>query len=129
MRKLVAAAMLVLAACSDAAGPDAHVGSFTLVSFNGQGLPQIVEQDASRTLEVTGGVVTLHSDGTFTDRLDFRETTATTVDTDSDVLTGFYTITGDNVTFDSDDGTTYSMARSGRRLTLVEPGLTLVYER
>ena len=129
MRKLVAAALVVLAACTDSTGPNSHIGSYTLLRINGQSLPQVIDQDASSTLEVTGGVVTLDSDGTFTDRIDFRFTTATSVETDSDIATGFYTITGDNVTFESDDGFTYSMALSGRTLTQVEPGITLVYQR
>ena len=72
MKKLLAAAVFVLAACSDSTGPNAHVGDYELRNINGQALPQIIDQDASGTLEVTGGVVTLRSDGTFTDRIDLR---------------------------------------------------------
>jgi hypothetical protein len=130
MRRLVAAALLVLTACSDSTGPNAHVGSYTLVSVNGQGLPEVVFQDGSETVEFTGGVVTLNSNGTFSDRIDFRITTSTEVFDDSDTITGTYTITGNNVTLNPSDGSSaYSMALSGNALTQVEPGLTLVYEK
>jgi hypothetical protein len=129
MRKLLAAAVFALAACSDSTGPDAHVGSYELRNINGQGLPQIIQQDASGTLEITGGLVTLRADGTFTDRIDYRFDDGVDFISESEVTTGFYTIAGNNVTFDTDDGFTYSMALSGRTLTQVEPGITLVYRR
>jgi hypothetical protein len=129
MRKLFAAALLVLAACSDSTGPNAHVGAYALTSINGVGLPVIVDQDATGTLEITAGLVTLSANGTFTDRTDFRETTGSQVFTDFDVTTGSYEINGNNITFFPNGGGSYSMAFSGETLTQVEPGFTLVYEK
>jgi heat shock protein HslJ len=129
MKKFLAAALVVLAACSDSTGPNAVVGAYALASINGQGLPQIIAEDATTTVEVTGGLVTLNADGTFTDRIDFRITDDTGVSTDSDTAFGTYTVSGNNITFHADDGSTYSMARSGGTLTQSEPGITLVYER
>ena len=132
MRRLLAAAsLLVFTACGDSTGPNARVGAYELTSINGQGLPQIVDQDpqTGETLEITAGLVTLNSDGTFTDRTDYRFTSGTQVFNDFDEASGTYSISGNNVTFQTFQGDVYSMAVSGGTLTQVEPGFTLVYQK
>ena len=129
MRKLFAAALLVLAACSDSTGPNARLGTYSLVSINGQDLPVVVGTISGTTVEIISGEVTLNSNGTFTDRTDYRFTSNAGVDTDFEIATGTYSVNGNNVTFLTSDGDSYSMAISGQTLTQVEPGLTLIYER
>lgn len=131
MRKILAAAaaLVALTACGDSTGPNAHVGVYTLQTINGQNPPVVVDQDATTTVEVTSGVVTLNENGTFSDRIDFRVTEGTSVVNDFDIATGTYTLSGNTVTFNVAGGGSYSMVLSGITLTQTDIGFTLVYRK
>lgn len=130
MRKLATLGLaLTLAACGDATGPTSIVGLYSLQTVNGETLPVTVFQDATERFEILGGRVSLNGDGTFSDATDFRYTSGQTVLTDTETATGTYVETGNNITFNVSDGGSYSMAVSGRTLTQVLEGITLVYRR
>jgi ABC-type glycerol-3-phosphate transport system substrate-binding protein len=129
---LVALAGITLAAAcggDSATGPDSIVGTYTLQTVNGVATPVTVFQDASGRVEVTGGRVSLNADGTFSDAIDLRLTSGQTVLTTTETAVGTYVRSGDNITFNVTGAEPYRMAISGRTLTQVEEGFTLVYRR
>ena len=134
LRLLTVGGLVALAACSDSSGPDATIhGTYTLRTVNGQTLPATIFQDASGRFDITGGTLTLNSNGTFTDVVMFRIVSGTTTITDQASGTGTFAEAGNTVTFTTTDGETYTMTRSGGTLTQVvsEEGLTftIVYQK
>ena len=63
----LAATALLAAGCSDSNAPDtSHVGRYRLESLDGQPLPLTLLDDASLTLTLTEGALTLNANSTFT---------------------------------------------------------------
>jgi len=125
-------ALLSLAAlaCGDSTSPESTVGVYALESINGSAPPVIIDQDASGTLEVTGGQVSLNADHTFSDRTDFRFTASNgAISTAQDITTGTYSQTGNTITLSPTGDTPYSMVLNGNTLTQIEPDFTIVYRR
>jgi len=120
-----------IAACGDSTAPETVVGVYAMQSINGSAPPAVVGQDASGTLEVTGGQVSLNADQTFSDRTDFRFTDASTgaVTTTQDVATGTYTRSGNTVTLTPTGESPYSLTWDGSSLTQIVSGISIIYSK
>jgi hypothetical protein len=122
----------LLAGCGgdSATGPDSVVGTYTLQTINGQAPPQTVNEDANGRLEITGGRILLDGDGRFHNEIDIRVTSRGVTSGGTVHIFGTYVRTGTNITVTpAQGGESYSMALSGRALTLGVGGATLVYRR
>lgn len=132
MRKILTAlAALLVIACGDSTGPDtSHVGTYTLLSVDGEALP-VSFTDGFATIVLTSGHVTLNADGTFADVLSYTVTEGTDSYSDTETYSGTYTRSGSNITFNvtSPDPDTYRMTLSGTTLTQTDGGATLVYRK
>jgi hypothetical protein len=135
-RPLLAAAVLgmSLAACSDSTGPDntaEAAGVYLLQTIDGQNLPVIVDQQGQDMAEVTAGTVTLDTDLSFDDVTELRITEGGVVTTESDVVAGTWTMTGNTVRLNPGNASAdYTMSWDGAdQLTQLFNGFTLVYRR
>lgn len=132
-RILVLALVFVLAACGGdggSTGPDnGHVGTYTLQTVNGGGLPFTVVQVGANRLEITAGRITLNADNTLSGSLTTRETVNGAVTTEQGLETGTYVRNGTNISYQTSDGETGAMTLSGSSLTQTIEGLTLVYRK
>ena len=83
--------------------------------------------------EILGGSVTLRDDGRYTDETLYRETRGEVVTQRTITLRGWWFQRGDALRFEPDRGVgrprPYVMRVDGTRLTLVDIGVTSVFER
>ena len=120
-RPLIVALTVALAACgSDSTGPNGQFsGQYALRTVNGSPLPYTF----SPTATVVSDIVTLSSDGTYTD--DAQLTTGEVLPEQ-----GRYINNNGSLTFYPDDGGSYSGSISGSTLTeFFSGGITEVFER
>lgn len=130
MKKIVAVLLLSTSiACGDATGPSSVTGNYTLRTINDASLPVILDDSTDYRLEITDGEVNLDSDESFSDITYYRETSGTQVITDTQVFQGTYFRAGNNITFTTTDGDSYTMALDGRSLTQNVQGTIFIYER
>jgi len=109
---------------------DAAVGVYTLSTINGQTMPVIVQQSGNDKVEITGGVVTLKEDRTFSDVTNARITVAGSVTSESDAASGTWTRQANTVQFVPTGFAAYSMTWDGsNRLTQSFEGFTLIYNK
>jgi hypothetical protein len=120
------ALLSLLAACDDGLGPDSsEVGSYELVSVNGNALPT-----AFFSVEVVSASVTLDADGSYRTRSTVRgkdSLGATVTQTESE--TGTYTRTGNVVRLTSAQGHVTVGTYNGRTITIEEQSVVMVYRR
>lgn len=116
--------------CGDATGPDDLLGTWRLQAVSGQSLPFILEQDATRKVELTGETVTLLASGRQTMVTSFRVTEGGNVFTESIPAPGNYTVDGSTLllTFDNDEDK-YTALVNGDTMTIDDIGLTFLYRR
>jgi hypothetical protein len=92
----------LLAACNDnnpvEISGDAS-GTYNLRLVGNQPPPYTFNQDATSTDRVTGGSFTVNSDSTYTQTLDFDNTTSGVTTTSSSTCTGTYSQSGGILTF------------------------------
>lgn len=119
---LLAATLTFGAACvSDATSPGVSImGNWTLRTLNGQSLPV---QTAVNTT-VTDERRTLHSDGSYDDIVYYS-------DGNSSSEFGYYTISGNSITFtdQTDNNFQYTGSISGNVLTTFDGNFTSVYQK
>jgi hypothetical protein len=124
MKLIITAALaIVMAACGsqDATSPSTSVsGDYALRTVNGSPLPYTFSDGTT----LTSDVLTLRSDGTFSESAQFRDGTVL-------VLQGFYSANNGAIAFtDQDTGTTFSGSVSGDVLTeIFANGLTEVFQK
>ncbi|MFN2564507.1 MAG: hypothetical protein ABR499_05780 [Gemmatimonadaceae bacterium] len=137
MRKLASVALfLFVSACADnlplAPLSDA-AGTYTLRSVDGSPLPFVYLEAVGYKDEIMSGTVALSADGRFRDETLYRRTRDGVVLLSTVALEGTWSLRGDVVTFSPEaratPGRVYTMRRGGTRLTLVELGLTSIFER
>jgi hypothetical protein len=117
--------------CGDGTGPDDNLlGTWRLQTVSGQPIPFVLEQDATRKVELTGETVTLLASGRQTMVTSFRVTEGSNVSTESVPASGNYTVNGSTLTltFDSDPDI-YTAIVNGDLMTINDIGLTFVYRR
>ena len=102
---LAFASFAALAACgsdsstgpSGPAVPTTPVGSYTITTINGKGLPVALFAEASYTYEVTNGTLALTSGGKYSVVTTFRQTLPGSVSTFVDSTGGTWVQTGTNI--------------------------------
>ncbi len=133
MRFLLAASLvLLLTACADAAGPDpnAHVGTYNVVTVNGSALPFTALVYEGVSTVILAGSVTLNADGTASDSYSFRYSDGSWVVDETTTDVGTYTKTGNTIVVawaSSFSPETFDYADN--RLTLTESGLVVSYRK
>jgi hypothetical protein len=132
-RFLLALALPALGACSDIAGSsdvEELFGTYQLITVDGDPPPVIVDQDATATLEITAGTVTLSEDG-FVDATTTRLTVNGVPTTEITTAQGTWSLSSRTVRFTPDDDSgEYTMTwDEGDKLTQVFEGHVLVYQR
>jgi hypothetical protein len=131
MRRLVIAAALTVAACSDSSvAPDtnAHVGDYVLRSIDGNPPPQIVSSDDEEVVSIVGGVVVLAGNSTYLDSTDVQIVAGGGIASRQDVARGAYRLSNDTVFFRFGESE-YFMIRNGSELVQDFDGIELVYRR
>ena len=96
---------LVVLSCGDTTSPaNTLIGTWRLETVGGQALPHILEETASRKVELTGETVTFAATGRQTMVTSFRVTEGGNVTTESIPAPGNYTVNGSTLTltFDTD---------------------------
>ena len=126
------AGALVFGACGgggDPVGPSLEsIGTYTLSTVNGQPLPALIFQDATRKVEILSDVVTLRENGTWSETASLRTTPpagAVTTATTNDG--GTYSIDGSALLLSSGQSGTTTATLLGGSLTIADVGLVLVY--
>ncbi len=108
-------------------------GTYALKTVGGSALPFVYLEAPGWRDEIVGGTVDLHSDGRFRDESLYRRTREGVTTTHTVALTGTWSRRGELIRFlptgDVGNGRPYAMRLEGTRLTLVEVGLTSVFER
>jgi len=116
----VAVLAVALAACnSDSTAPSVSIfGNYTLKAINGNALP--VQLSNGQVL--TSDMLTLNTDGTFTDAAQFSDGTVS-------VEQGFFTNNNGSITFqDAQTGAIFSGSLSGNVLTEIDGNVTETFQ-
>ena len=128
--------ILSLGACTETptSAPNAEAaGTYTLKSVGGSPLPFVYLEAAGLKDEIVSGTVELRADGRFRDESIYRRTREGVATTATVALTGTWSRRDDLIRFlptgEVGAGRLYTMRLDGTRLTLVEVGLTSVFER
>ena len=112
-----------LVACGDSTGPESVVGTYTLQTVNGEGLPAVIDEIGTTFLkEITAGSITLNEDLTCSFSLSERETE------DGEVTTRTETLETDECTYTIDNGVlTLTVEEEGdANLSIIGSAITLV---
>jgi hypothetical protein len=123
---LALAALIGVGACgsdstSGPAVPTTPIGSYTITTVNGKGLPVALFADASYTYEVTNGTLALTSDGKYSVVTTFRQTLPGNVSMFVDSTGGTWVQTGANIQLkNGQDGTLDTATWDKGILTFVE---------
>src|SRR5688572_10033143 len=128
MRKmLLFAALAVAFGCNEAVGPRPATvaGLYPLRSVDGNPPPQIIDASDQGTISIVGGLVTLRTDGTYTDSTDIEIVFPDGVERFSDVGSGTWRLSNDSVFFQAGQGE-YFMVRNGVELVQDFDGIELV---
>jgi hypothetical protein len=123
----------------DSTAPDpkaAVAGTYTLTQINGGNLPVTVFANTAGRIELTGGSLTLRSDGSYTESLAARTvyTSGAAPQTTTDNENGTFTVIGSQITFSippsgSSSGLSYTGAVSGGVLTYTYEGNAFRYQK
>ena len=126
---LAFAPLATLAACgsdsstgpSGPAVPTTPIGSYTITTVNGKGLPVALFAEGSYTYEVTNGSLALANDGKYKVVTTFRQTLPGSVSTFVDSTGGTWVQTGSNIQLtNGQDGTLDNATWDKGILTFVE---------
>ena len=125
---------LPIGACggSDSTSPSqvTVTGTWAMQTFNGSTLPYAISS-GDTTLTITADVLTIQSNGSYSDMTSFTATIAGSTQSASSTEVGTWTSSGGTVTFDdqTDGGVTYQGSVTGNTLTEMVSGTTQVYQR
>lgn len=128
MRRIaVLAFLVVLAACSDSTAPSGSVvGSYQLKTINGNPLPYSFSAYGGSSAVLQSDMLTLNSDGTYTDVGQYSSAQGNTSITEN----GTWTNNNGSITFDDQtDGIEYQGSVSGTVLTEIVDNYTEVYQK
>lgn len=137
MRRLVLFLVAVgAAACADNSTSPNSVqfrnvaGVYALSTVNGEGLPLLMDQNDTASVQLVRGAITLGSDSSFLDviTVQFDAPSGSTVQ--DDTITGVYSLSGTTVLFQPTNNTgTYTASVTDSTLVESDPGVTVVYRR
>jgi hypothetical protein len=121
---LFLASGLLLSGCgtdSPTAPVVAVTGDYTLRTVAGEQVPLVLYRDAEVEIELLSGSVSFEADGTFVERLTFREVRANAAEPEIVELEteGTYTVAGNTVRFFSADAGEWAGTASGGVITYV----------
>ena len=124
-------AALLLGACDDPGGPDpdAHVGTYQVVSVNGENLPFLALVFDGRTTHILAGSVTLRADGTATDTYTYRYTDDREVIEQTTFAFGTYSRSAESVSVRWESGIVEYFDYAADELTLSKQGLLVRYRK
>ena len=138
----VALAVSLLTGCGDATGPEAIAGHYILRSINGQDLPFLIIQTLPDKVVLTAGSVRINSDNTYRTRLTAVTTVGPPTPSETETSVGTYTLTGTSITFTevrdvftevgqpfTEVGDTFTGSITGNTLTIIDEGLTSVFQK
>ena len=107
------ALVLVITGCGDSStepDPNAHVGTYTVVSINGSNLPAVLGVEDGMTISFVSGSMTFTANNTVAGAIKVRGTLGTTVIEEEESLAGTYARNGNSILVTwSDDGSTQPM--------------------
>jgi hypothetical protein len=136
MRKITQAAVmglafvLTLAGCETATeSGNAHLGTYHLVTLNGQTLPVHLGRVEETTLDVLGGHIALNADGTAISSLTILVTEAGVESEETNTGAGTFTRRGSSIIINWLDGGQDHLSWSGNELMLAGDGLVAVFRR
>ncbi|CAN5863452.1 hypothetical protein BH23GEM5_BH23GEM5_25800 [soil metagenome] len=116
---ILAAFLLLLAACRDSTGPTGIDGEYTLVAINTQALPVTVRSNNAGRIDFTSSTLALRPDFTYTETINRHIVLAgaagATEYSDVVIVNGSYKVAGNRVTFTelTDDGTEVGIPYTG----------------
>jgi hypothetical protein len=136
MRKLALIVLsLSLGACGNeptSLAADA-AGTYALTTVDGAPPPFVYVEAPGYRDVILGGIVTLAADGSFTDATHLRVTRDQLTEETSVILRGTWAARGRMIEFNPDPrigrGRPYTMSFGGDQLTLIEAGVTSVFQR
>ena len=113
------------------ADPNAHIGTYTLVSVDGDGLPADLGVEDGVAISLLSATLNLNADQSAALSLRVRATQGTTSFEVSEALTGTYTRTASSiqVVWDDADPQTFVYDEDEDELTLTSEGHVLVFEK
>lgn len=120
---------LLVSGCGETILPVSVTGVYRLRSANGNPLPAVIPGSDSGTVVVTGGRLTLATNRTFDLLVDFQRTRGGRTEEFNLSRGGTYNPFEESVVLVNSDRSETVLSRSEERLTLLEPGLTLVFEQ
>ena len=126
------ALVLLLSACNEftAAKNNDHIGSYSMSSVNGIGLPfTLSDETADTAVAVVNGTVTLNGDRTFTDRSQFQLVVDGDTTVEEQVIDGRYVRSGESVSLSGYDGSSYGAILDGTNLVVIHGPLQVSYTR
>jgi len=96
------------------------VGSYTISTMNGKGLPFTMFSDTNYKYEVTAGSLALTGDGKFSVVTTYRQTVASNIETFVDSSGGTWKQTAATLSFVADDSTTSTATWANNQLTVTQ---------
>ncbi len=132
MRRLAAllATATVVAACGDSFSPSGVAGSYSLTSADGTSIPATFDLGAGVSLTFNSATLTLRDDETWLLSINVTLADATTTVTETDTGSGTFTLTEPStIRLTDSDGDVVSGTIDGSRITLIDDGVSLVFEK
>jgi hypothetical protein len=110
--------------------PSASAGTYFLQTVDGQSLPAVLSQTSTDTTRVTGALLNLSGDGSYSESRNLRMTGDSGVTTVT-FATGSWTQSGSTITFIQalPPPRTFTGSLSGNAITVIEAGLAWVYRK
>ncbi|HVX42189.1 MAG TPA: hypothetical protein VHB25_21690 [Gemmatimonadaceae bacterium] len=105
-------------------------GVYALTTINSQALPFTLGQNDTASAQLTGGAITLGTDGSFLDVLNVVVTVPSGTSLEADTLAGTYSVSGNSVVFvPNDNSGSYVAALTDTSLVEANPSYTIVYRK
>jgi hypothetical protein len=130
--KLALLGLLVTAAACGGDGPSAPTsiaGTYNLQTIDGDEPPVTVWDEPGLKIEIISGNFVLAANETFTTTVNLRETSDGQVQTDSETLSGTYSVSGSTVTFVLADGDSETATIAGDTLTFTDGESSVVFRK
>ncbi len=125
----VLAATALAYGCGDAFSPSGVSGTYSLRSANGISLPADVNLGGGVTLTVNSGTLTLNESQTWLFSLTVTVTDGSTTLSETETGSGTFTLIEPNTIRFTEDGDVSTAVIDGNRITVIEDGVSLVFEK
>ncbi len=117
--------------CDDAFSPSGVAGTYSLRSVNGVSIPAAINLGGWVTLTFNSGTLTLTEGQTWLFSITIGVSDGTTTVTETDTGSGTFTLVEPNTIrlTDSEDGDVSTGVIDGNRITIIDDGETLIFEK